>query len=97
MDYIWFLAKKSKNCLVSKLNDIVHKGKGGLTRPLGFREKYTLLYERSDYMIGLLLILAVLGIVFIVVSLGAVVLIDPIITVLILYGVYRLIKHFCKK
>ena len=48
-------------------------------------------------MVTLILILAVLGIVFIAVSLGAVVLIDPIIAVLALYGIYRLIKYLCTR
>ena len=48
-------------------------------------------------MITFLIILAILGIVFILVSLGAVVLIEPIVAILILYGFYRLIKAIITK
>lgn len=48
-------------------------------------------------MLTILMILLVLGLGLIVVSGVAVVLIDPIIAILIIYGIYRLIKWITKK
>ena len=48
-------------------------------------------------MITFLVLLAILGVVFIIVSLGAVVLIEPIVAILIFYGIYRLIKKIISK
>lgn len=48
-------------------------------------------------MLTILIILLVLGLGLIVSSGVAVVLIDPIIAILIIYGLYRLIKKITKK
>ena len=48
-------------------------------------------------MISLLLILILVGALVFVICMGAVVLIDPIICILVIYGLYKLVKWLRRK
>lgn len=48
-------------------------------------------------MISLLLILILVGTLVFVICMGAVILIDPIICILVIYGLYRLVKWLRRK
>ena len=48
-------------------------------------------------MICLILLLIILGVLFIIACLGATVLLDPIICILVIIGIGALIKKLCKK
>lgn len=64
------------------------------------REKYTLCYEgrkEEIEMISLLIILVLLGILLLAISMGAIVLIDPIICILLIIGIVKLVKKFTSK
>ena len=47
-------------------------------------------------MITLLILVLLIGTIVVVLSTGCIVLLDPVIAILAIYGIYRLVKHFTK-